>query len=134
MNRELVRQVWLRAGNRCEYCQLAAQFYPGVFSVDHIIARQHRGASELSNLALCCLHCNARKGPNIAGIDPLTGELTRLYHPRDDAWLEHFAWIGDEIAGISAVGRTTIFVLGMNEPDFMAVRAELSREGNLGGS
>lgn len=103
MNRELVRQIWLRAAIRCEYCRLPASLYPGPFVADHIIAKQHGGATDLLNLALCCLHCNARKGPNVAGIDPLTGELTRLFHLRKDLWLEHFFWSGAEIIGSTAI-------------------------------
>lgn len=58
---------------------------PFTFSVDHIVARQHGGPTVLENLALACLHCNRHKGPNIAGTDPSTGEIVRLFHPR---------WIG----------------------------------------
>lgn len=43
-----------------------------------IIAKQHGGTDEASNLSFACIHCNRYKGPNIAGIDPDTGELTRL--------------------------------------------------------
>jgi len=87
------------------------------------------GAELNSPLALSCLHCNARKGPNIAGIDPVTGHLTRLYHPRDDSWAEPFAWEDAEIGGRTAVGRTTIQVLDMNQPDFVRLRSEFIREG-----
>ena len=99
--------------------------------MDHIIARQHGGESDLSNLALSCLHCNLKKGPNIAGIDPWTRDLTRLYHPRIDSWDEHFAWHGAEIHGETAIGRTTIHVLDINDPAFVAVREELKHEGLL---
>jgi hypothetical protein len=64
---------------------------------DHIIAKQHGGSDELHNLALACIHCNRYKGPNIAGMGPDTGELTRLFHPRSDDCHRHFAWKGAEI-------------------------------------
>lgn len=70
--------------------------------MDHIIALQHRGATTLENLALCCGRCNLYKGPNIAGRDPKTGELTRLFSPRSDLWAEHFWWDGPMIAALSA--------------------------------
>jgi 5-methylcytosine-specific restriction endonuclease McrA len=79
VNRKLVSQIWLRAASRCEYCRLSASLYPGAFVADHIIAKQHGGATDLLNLALCCLYCNAPKGLNIAGIDPLTGESTGFF-------------------------------------------------------
>src|SRR5271166_1429460 len=81
-----------RAGERCEYCHLPTSVYPWPFHVDHIIARQHGGLTVLDNLALSCLHCNRHKGPNIAGTDPRTGEVVRLFHPRNDQWSVHFEW------------------------------------------
>ena len=77
---DTVRQ---RAGETCEYCRMRQSFYPtGTFPIDHIIARQHGGPTVLSNLALSCLHCYSHKGPNIAGLDPLTKKLTWLFNPR----------------------------------------------------
>ena len=131
MNPDLVRRVWERARSRCEYCRLPARYYPAPFQIDHIISKQHRGETELPNLALSCLHCNARKGPNNAGIDPATSAVVRLYHPRNDQWAEHFQWNDVELVGRTAIGRVTIRVLGINEPDFLAVRLALIREGVL---
>jgi len=70
-----------------------------------------------------------RKGPNIAGLDPLTGALTRLFHPRSDVWAEHFVWEGAFLRGTTGVGRTTIAVLNINDPDSVAVRRALKAEG-----
>ena len=86
MNPGLVQEVWKRAGYRCEYCRIPFPHYRLPFQIDHIIARQHHGPTELSNLALACFHCNRHKGPNIAGRDPATGEIVRLFHPRTDDW------------------------------------------------
>jgi hypothetical protein len=128
VNAELIRQVWQRGQRRCEYCHLPALVYPLPFHVDHIIARQHGGATVLENLALACLHCNRHKGPNIAGHDPATGELDRLFHPRLDVWSEHFAWAGVELIGRTQIGRITIQALAINDPDFLAVRQTLIDE------
>ena len=57
------------------------------------------------------------KAVNIAGHDPDSGALTRLFHPRDDDWDAHFAWDGSQLLGLTAVGRTTIDVLRMNLPE-----------------
>ena len=54
--------------------------------VDHIIAEKHGGATSEVNLALTCSLCNLRKGSDIASLDPETGELTRLFNPRDQSW------------------------------------------------
>src|ERR1700677_1421335 len=76
LNADLVASVWRRAQSRCEYCQLSSALYPAPFQIDHIVARQHGGATVSENLALACIHCNRYKGPNIAGIDPENGALS----------------------------------------------------------
>lgn len=114
MNRHLRQAVWRRAASRCEYCQIPQEFSDASHELDHIIAEKHRGATSLDNLALACFECNNHKGPNISGIDPATGEITRLFNPRQDRWSEHFVWQGPLLAGITAVGRTTIEVLAIN--------------------
>jgi hypothetical protein len=54
------------------------------------MAEKHGSSTGESNLAWACFSCNLHKGPNIAGIDPATGKLTWLFHPRQDAWEQHF--------------------------------------------
>ena len=130
MDEALAQAVRERAGNACEYCRMLQAFYPTVaFPIDHIIARQHRGPTALSNLALACLRCNSNKGPNIAGIDPVTRKLTRLFNPRRHRWGRHFHWDGPRIVGRTPVGRATLQVLGMNDPRVVAVRQALIEEG-----
>ena len=87
--RDLVRS---RAANRCEYCRLHQEddsFFQ--FHVEHVVARQHGGTTEESNLALSCHHCNLHKGPNLTGIDPETGAIVPLFNPRTRQWHDHFA-------------------------------------------
>lgn len=130
MDEELLRAVRQRAGEACEYCRVPQSAYPTVtFPVDHVIARQHGGPTALGNLALSCLHDNAHKGPNIAGIDPVTKKLTRLYNPRRHKWSRHFRWEGALLVGLTPVGRTTVAVLAMNHPEAVAVRLALIDEG-----
>lgn len=129
MDPELEREVWRRAKAICEYCRMPQLFYRARFQIDHIIARQHGGITAPDNLALACFRCNVYKGPNIAGLDPLTGNLSRLFHPRRDDWSEHFVWHGAELVGQSDVGRATIAVLGINHPDVVSVRMSLIAEG-----
>lgn len=117
--RQFVRD---RAALRCEYCRLLQEFHDLPFQVEHIIARKHQGDDNAENLALSCYNCNAFKGSNIAGIDPQTQELTRLFHPRRDRWEEHFSWIGPELAGLTDVGRTTIEVLRINNEENITLR------------
>lgn len=129
MNQALLRTVWARANRRCEYCHMPASVYSGSFHVDHIVARQHGGETSLENLALACLHCNQRKGPNIAGKDLQTGEIVPLFHPRRDQWADHFDWNGENLVGKTKIGRATILVLAMNDAGFRAVRTALRAEG-----
>ncbi|MBN9119708.1 MAG: HNH endonuclease [Planctomycetes bacterium] len=75
------------------------------------------------------VYCNLHKGPNIAGIDPDTGQLTRLFNPRTDDWNEHFAWSGHILVGRTAIGRTTVVVLATNDAAARVVRAALMAEG-----
>jgi len=127
--RELVRQ---RANGRCEYCGLpqhAAPFFR--FHIEHIRARQHQGADDPSNLALACPDCNAKKGPNLTTVSPDTGRIIELFNPRIHRWEEHFALVGAEIVGVSEIGRATVQLLDMNEPERIIVRAELQVEGLL---
>ena len=130
---EAVRE---RACGRCEYCHLPQQAFRRGFHIEHIIARQHGGSTHPDNLAFACWNCNLKKGPNLSGIDPETGTLTTLFHPRTDVWAEHFcAHIGTlvprgiEIRGLTPVGRATVRVLAFNEEMRQMVRYELWLEG-----
>ncbi|HEV2293769.1 MAG TPA: HNH endonuclease signature motif containing protein [Tepidisphaeraceae bacterium] len=110
--RELVRS---RAGDRCEYCGIRQGDDPFFrFHVEHIIARQHGGQTVEWNLAFSCHHCNLHKGPNLTGLDPLTGLTEPLFHPRTQRWTDHFRIDGVVVVGVTPVGRTTVRVLAMN--------------------
>jgi hypothetical protein len=123
--------VWKRASDTCEYCRLPQQFDILLFQLDHITAIKHHGPTSAENLALSCYNDNVHKGPNIAGIDPVTGEITRLFHPRQDNWKEHFSWDGPELVGRTPIGRTTIDVLNINLPERVEHRRLLMRSGVL---
>jgi hypothetical protein len=129
MDRLLRDQVWQRADSRCEYCQMPQAFIDVTHEVDHIIAEKHRGLTKIDNLGLACFPCNNHKGPNIAGIDPVTEQVTRLFHPRLDEWSEHFAWRGSQLWGLTSIGRTTIDVLAINLRHRIQLRQALLEEG-----
>jgi len=119
--REFVRR---RADDRCEYCGIRQQADPFfTFHVEHILARQHGGATVEWNLALSCHHCNLHKGPNLTGIDPLTGAVVQLYNPRTAQWAEHFAVRQGAVEGVTPVGRATAGLLDMNGPLRVRLRA-----------
>ena len=85
----------------------------------------HRGSDEPDNLALACQLCNLLKGPNLTSIDPATEKLERLFHPRREVWSDHFRLEGARIIGITAVGRTTAWLMEMNSDDRVDLRATL---------
>jgi hypothetical protein len=128
MDAALEQLVRSRAQERCEYCHASQRHYRDKFPVDHIVARQHRGATVSENLALACLECNLRKGPNIASLDPESGQLVALFHPRKDVWNDHFAWRGAVLVGLSAVGRATVTLLELNRSSRVVVRESLIEE------
>ena len=123
---QLVRQ---RAGHRCEYCRLAEKHSALRFHLEHVIAKQHHGADDLENLALASPECNYQKGTNLTGVDPDTGTVTRLFHPRQDRWSDHFAWEDARIVGRTPIGRTTAWLLEMNTGDRLRWRELLVRFG-----
>ncbi|HEX4056633.1 MAG TPA: HNH endonuclease signature motif containing protein [Tepidisphaeraceae bacterium] len=129
LSARLRRQVERRAGGRCEYCKIPLRFDALPPAVDHVVARQHGGRTEMANLAFCCAHCNAHKGPNIAGIDPNTKRAVRIFSPRTDEWASHFRWNGAMLIGLTPEARATIVVLAINDPFKSAARQALMDEG-----
>jgi len=133
---ELSDAVQRRAGDRCEYCRLPQSAFRRAFHIEHIVARQHGGSTRLDNLALACWNCNLKKGPNLSGVDPQTGQMIALFHPRRNEWAEHFSALvgtliagGVEIRGLTPIGRATVQVLGLNEEMRQILRFELWLEG-----
>ena len=63
--RRLVRE---RAALRCEYCLLAEDDAYLPHEPDHVIALEHGGVTDVSNLALACFDCNRYKGSGSASV------------------------------------------------------------------
>jgi HNH endonuclease len=121
-----------RAGGRCEYCRIHQDDEPFYrMHAEHIIARQHGGTDQPSNLALACHHDNEHKGPNLSGIDPRTGKIVRLFQPRRQRWGRHFRWDGPVLVGRTPCGRATVAVLALNASDRIGLRTELIAEGRF---
>ena len=127
---ELRQQVRERAAGRCEYCLLPDRIeLTGPFHVEHIIARQHRGTDDLSNLARACSRCNRHKGTNLSGVDPDSKTVVPLFNPRREKWVDHFEIVGAMIRGKSPLGRATAQLLQMNAERRVELRFELINEG-----
>src|SRR5579859_6656064 len=84
----LRRQVNQRAAGRCEYCYQDDSFF--THEVDHIYAEKHGGSTVETNLCCACANCNRNKGSDLCSLDPQTGDVIAMFHPRQDSWLEHF--------------------------------------------
>jgi hypothetical protein len=128
MTRAIVERVRMRAGECCEYCGIPETDSGLRFHVEQIVARQH-GGSDDDNLALACPDCNWHKGTNLTGIDPDSGEVTLLFHPRRQPWPDHFHSDSPRIYGSSNCGRTTVWLLDMNSPIRLQHRKWLIRLG-----
>ena len=123
------RAVRERAGDRCEYCRTRQDDEPFVtYQIEHVTAIQHGGTDDEANLALACSSCNLHKGPNLTGIDPDTGRIEPLFHPRRQSWDDHFETRFPLIIGKTACGRTTVRVLAMNAEDRVDLRREIGPE------
>jgi len=68
---------------------------------------------------------------HLDGIDPVSGAVVALYHPRADIWSEHFTWsdLFTEIIGLTARGRATVLRLRLNRPELVALRRILAATG-----
>lgn len=127
----LRRAVHERASDLCEYCGLPDGMDIVPHEVDHIVAVKHGGETDAENLALACYLCNKHKGTDLASIDPESGAVTLIYHPRRDIWADHFSVEGCRIVGRTPVGRATTRLLQLNREDRLAERMALDRAGLL---
>ena len=123
----LRRLVIERARGCCEYCLSQASFSTQPFSVEHILPLDKGGLTASENLALSRQGCNNHKYNKTEGIDPVTRQRVSLYHPRQQAWSEHFAWNDDYslIIGITPTGRATVETLHVNRAGIVNLRRVL---------
>jgi hypothetical protein len=122
----LRQQINEQAQRRCEYCRLHEDFAYHRHEIDHIYAEKHGGATQADNLCVTCADCNRHKGSNLCSLDPDTGMITALFHPRQDVWHEHFRMKANGIIEpLSAQGR----VLRFNRLDLVVDRERLIKLG-----
>jgi len=125
------RLVTERVDGRCEYCRIPDTAVLAAHEVDHIIAEKHGGSTEADNLALSCALCNKHKGSDVASVDPDTGEIVALYHPRRERWPDHFQLQTALIGPLTPTGRVTVRLLQFNHPDRVEERELLIKAGLL---
>ena len=111
---ELRRLVVERAQKRCEYCLIPEGDSYAIHEVDHIFAEKHGGETREDNLCLSCWICNRLKGSDLTSLDPLSGEITPLFHPRRDVWTTHFQLNGAIVVPLTPQARVTVRLLQLN--------------------
>src|SRR5262249_54248293 len=101
-----------------------AAYSPDPFVTEHIVPRSRGGSHRPSNLAFACQGCNSFKYTSTEALDPVSGENVALFHPRPDAWRDHFAWSDDltEILALTPTGRATIACLELNRAEVVNLR------------
>ena len=118
----IVAEVEQRAAGRCEYCRMHQSLQGATFHVEHIVPAVRGGPSTLPNLAWACPGCNLHKSDRTEVTAPDTGESVPLFHPREHAWSDHFAWDGFRLLGLTAIGRVTILALHLNHERRLRIR------------
>lgn len=116
---------------RCCYC-LTSESNSGIpMTFDHIQPVSKGGLTRFENLCLACRSCNEYKSNQTEAIDPLTGEITSLFNPRQQQWSDHFVWSpdGTKIEGLTAIGRATVTALRMNNTVIVAARSRWTISG-----
>lgn len=122
-------EIILRAGHRCEYCQLSQFGQEATFHIDHVVPRAAGGPTTADNLALACVSCSLRKWAKQTAIDPESDDEVPLFNPRAHVWAEHFRWTEVRVIPLTATGRATAAALAMNRPLIIAIRQEEQARG-----
>lgn len=115
------RAVYARARAYCEYCRTSEDNSGQTMEIEHI---SPDGGDVLDNLCLSCGNCNRSKAVATTAIDPQTGDVVSLFNPRTQIWSEHFTWSdgGQQILGLTAIGRATVDRLKMNRDHMRRAR------------
>jgi HNH endonuclease len=125
--------VATRAKRYCEYCLIHEDDTFLGCEIDHVISLKHGGTDDIENLAFACVFCNRHKGSDIASVFPPTGELVRLFNPRQDPWADHFKIEGARILPLTKIGEATARILGFNYSDRILERQALLFSGRYPG-
>lgn len=84
--RALRRRVAEDAGHRCGYCLSSEEIVGLPMEIEHLMPQALGGPTTRRNLWLACTACNSFKGHRISAPDQQTGEMVRLFNPREQSW------------------------------------------------
>lgn len=120
---ELRHRLVRADGNRCAYCRTSELCSGLPLVIDHILPRSRSGLTEFENICFACYRCNEFKGAATHSDASETASV-RLFHPRLDAWEEHFCWSPDgiHIDGLTEIGQASVLQLNMNNAIIVAAR------------
>ncbi len=127
--KKIRQSVVERANNSCEYCKLNQEFSFLPFQLEHIVSIKHGGGNEIENLALACAHCNAQKGTDLTTFLNDYEDIVPLYHPRKENWEKHFSTSKGLIIPVTRIGKATVKLLLLNNPERVAIRKILAEVG-----
>ena len=129
LSNKLRKRVVARAAFICEYCLVHEDDMYSSYQIDHVVSLKHGGTSEFDNLAYACPLCNVYKGTDVGSIVFPTGQFTRLFNPRRDRWIDHFAVEGSIIVPLTEIGQATIDTLQLNHSRRLPIRELLIQQG-----
>jgi HNH endonuclease len=118
-----------RANNRCEYCRINQEDFFFPFEINHVLSVRHGGFTISENLALSFSICNRHKAADIGTYLDGNRRFVRLFNPREDDWGAHFEVNHGEILSLTNIGRATIKLLDLNNPDRIILRQILMNAG-----
>ena len=116
---EACRAVRTQAEDRCAYCRMHQSLQGSTF---HVEPHAEGGSNDPENLCLACPGYSLRKSNRVSGIDRMTGDENRLFHPRQRLWPEYFRWKRFEVIGRTAIGPTTSAALQLNDEIKLRIR------------
>jgi hypothetical protein len=57
--------------------------------------------------------------------------ILNIWYAKGLHWEDHFRWRGPQLIGLTPIGRVTIRVLAINDPDAISLRRMLIAEGSF---
>ena len=128
---ELRRFVASRSDFLCEYCLIHEEDTFWGCQIDYIDSVKNGGRSEPDNLVSVCVFCRRGKNADIGSLLGRTGELVRVFDPRQDEWSDHFYLEELVIKPRTHIGEVTVEILKFNSVERILERRTLNQVGRF---
>jgi hypothetical protein len=121
---KLRQLLFKRAHLECEYCRSPQALLMADLEIEHIRPKAKGGKTVDENLCAASRKCNELKRVRTKAVDPKSGTMTPLFHPRTQVWSDHFEFSidGSFIIGKTAIGRATLEALRLNRERAVLLR------------